>query len=124
MQPAASSRLNRRDPGRMREHPAVLEILATQHSVIARRQALQHLSERALDGRTRKGGRWQVLLPGVCGAFTGVPTEAQRRMAAVLYVGDGAFITGDVGCREYGLRAGTSPYIEVASKRRVRSISY
>lgn len=108
----------------MREHPEILQILAAQHGVISRRQALQHISERSLDRRVRKGGRWQVVLPGVCGAFTGTPTETQRRLAAVLYAGHGAFITGDVGCREYGLRAAGSGVIEVAASRRVRSTSF
>src|SRR5207249_10416631 len=78
----------------MSSQPSLSDILKKQRSVIARRQVLVHLSERALDRRIRKGGPWQVLLPGVYGAFTGHPTQEQRMQAAVLYAGKGAFITG------------------------------
>jgi hypothetical protein len=54
--------------------------------------------------RTRPGGPWQRLLPGVILMQTGPPTDAQRIAAALAYAGGDAMLTGAVACRLYGLR--------------------
>jgi hypothetical protein len=98
------------------------ELLEDQDLVIARTQALRYFTSSALGRRIGRGGRWQILLPTVYGAFTGHPTEQQRLRAAVLYVGPGAFITAATGCRLYGLRgAPKCQHVHVASTSRQAS---
>lgn len=70
-------------------------ILAAQHSIITRRQALEAgLTRDGLDWRTRHGGPWQRLLPGTYAAFTGPLSDVHHWQAALLYGGDGALLTG------------------------------
>ena len=52
----------------------------------------------------RTGGRWQRMLPGVVLLHNGVPTQAQRSTAALLYGGDDALLTGHAALAEYGFR--------------------
>lgn len=53
---------------------------------------------------TRTGGRWQRMLPGVVLLHNGVPTQAQRSAAALLYGGEDALLTGHAALAEYGFR--------------------
>jgi hypothetical protein len=100
---------------------AIRELLAEQDNVITRAQALEHLNRKTVNRRIRSDGPWQVLLPGVIGAFTGQPTEQQRLRAALLYAGKNSFVTGPTGCRHYGLRKGPRcNHIHVASICRQR----
>lgn len=70
-------------------------ILAAQHGVITRTQALEAgISVDTLDWRTRRDGPWQRLLPGTYAAFTGPVNDMHRWQAALLYAGDGALLTG------------------------------
>jgi hypothetical protein len=80
------------------------ELLVAQHNVITRKQARKYMTGSALAWRLGKGKRWQVILPGVCGAFTGTATEHQRMIAALLYAGEDSFITGSTACRWHWLR--------------------
>jgi hypothetical protein len=80
-------------------------ILAAQHDVIARGQALGcGLTEQALRHRIRLGGAWRRLLPGVYLTTTGAPTFDQYDMAALLYGGARSVITGTAALNRYGLR--------------------
>ncbi len=58
-------------------------------------------------------GRWQRLLPGVYLAVTGTPTVDQRDMAALLYAGPSAVITGPAALRRSGLRAPRTEIVDV-----------
>ena len=62
------------------------------------------MTEAALWHRIRHEGPWQVLLPGVYLSYTGAATAAQREMAALLYAGAGAMITGPAALMAHGLR--------------------
>lgn len=77
-------------------------ILAQQDSVITRRQALEYLTDHALQHRLRRG--WQILLPGVYLAVTGTPTPRQWRIAALVYGGDGAQLADATALEAYGVR--------------------
>jgi hypothetical protein len=46
-------------------------------------------------------GRWQKILPGIYLAATGTVTIEQRQMAALLYAGPGAVLTGAAAVRRH-----------------------
>src|SRR5579863_6543826 len=81
-------------------------LAARQHSVITREQALGcGMTRRVVEYRSRGGGPWNVLLPGVYVTHTGQPDEAAREMAALLYAGPQSVLTGVAALRRHGLSA-------------------
>jgi hypothetical protein len=89
-------------------------VLAFQKKVIRRDQALAcGLTAKALDYRLRIGGTWQWLLPSVYLAETGTVTPAQRAVAAQLYGGPRAIITGPVAVRWHALACPGPDVIDV-----------
>lgn len=83
---------------------SLAELLSRQRGLIRRKQALKR-------GITGKGihwrivrGRWQRVLPGTYAVFSGQLTEEQRLIAAVLYGGKDAQITGAAALRWHGVR--------------------
>ena len=88
--------------------------LAAQDQVITRRQALAcGIPRNTVSFWCRPGGKWQKLLPGVYLAATGKPTSEQRLVAAVLYAGPQAVITGPAALRLHRLRAPGPDLIDV-----------
>ncbi len=86
----------------MTEPLALQKLIRQQDSVVTRAQALRAgLSRHAIGHRLRDGGPWRLLLPGVYLALLGVPTQAQRATAALLYAGPHAVITGTAALRFY-----------------------
>jgi len=80
------------------------DLLRKQHKVIAREQALGcRLSVKAVRYRLRQDGPWQRLLPGVYLAQTGIPSDDQRDMAALLYAGPRSVLTGAAALRRHGI---------------------
>jgi hypothetical protein len=55
------------------------------------------------------GGPWQRLLPGIILLHSNEPTQDQRAIAALLYAGPDAVITGIEACRRLGLRSRELP---------------
>jgi very-short-patch-repair endonuclease len=104
---------------------AVAEVLRKQHHVITRRQALVcGLTKDMLSSRTRSGGPWQRVMPGVFLAVTGTPTRDQRETAALLYAGPASTISGWAALRRYGLRVPATDQVDVlipAGRRRLSS---
>ena len=89
----------------MRELRALQDLIRRQDSVVTRAQVLQAgLTRHAIGYRLREGGRWQLLLPGVYLTLLGLPTQAQRETAALLYAGPNAMITGAAALRFYEFR--------------------
>lgn len=73
--------------------------------VVSRAQALEAgLSRHALGHRLRSGGPWRPLLPGVYLMRSGPPSAVQREIAAMLYGGPHAVITGAAALRFYAFR--------------------
>lgn len=106
---------------------ALKRALASQHGVISRHQALAAgLTPNQLQRRTRGGGPWQRILPGVYLTVTGTPTADQRDMAALLYAGPGSVITAAAALRRHGLRAPGTKAIDVLvpAKRRRGSVGF
>ena len=93
---------------------ALTAILDRQLDVITRRQArVAGVTESTLRHRIRPDGSWQVLLPTVYIAATGVPSIAQQQVAAQLYGGPRSVVTGSAAVLAHGLRAPHSEFVDV-----------
>jgi hypothetical protein len=81
------------------------DLLDRQLSVASRGQLLAlGMRDNAMQYRLRAGGPWQALLPGVYLAASGLPSFAQKEMAALLYAGPGGLITGPVALMHHCIR--------------------
>jgi hypothetical protein len=80
---------------------ALTQLLARQHGVVTRRQALEHITESAL--LERLGRHWKVVLPGVYVAQTGPISDLQRIWAALLFGGEEAMLDDTSALREFGV---------------------
>ena len=110
-----------------KEPDALRALIKRQDGVVSRKQALAAgLSLNALRYRLRPGGPWSVCLPGVCLTEAGRPTRAQREVAALLYGGPHAVLTGAAALLHYRLPAPEPAVVDILipaqSKR--RSLSY
>jgi hypothetical protein len=110
-----------------REPPALRALIAKQSAVVTRAQALRGgLSHHAVSHRLRAGGPWQPLLPGVYLTVTGKPTQRQREIAAVMYGGTYAVITGLAAVRHHRMPGPETDAVDllVPARRQCRSVSY
>jgi len=81
-------------------------LVEKQDRVLTRQQALAGgVSRHAIAHRIRPGGPWHPVLPGVYLTVTGTPTPGQREVAALLYAGPKAVITGAAALRYHRLPA-------------------
>jgi hypothetical protein len=77
--------------------------------------------------RWQAGGPWQRLLPGVVLMQSGAPSEHQRLLAALVYAGGDAILTGAAACRCYGLRRlppDNKVHVLVAAERQPASAGF
>ena len=89
-------------------------LLRKQHGVVSREQALScGIGRPTLDYRSRSGGPWQLLLPGVYLSHTGTATGDQREMGALLYAGPRSILTGAAALRRFDLPALPGEYVDV-----------
>ncbi len=96
------------------DRAALSALLDRQMNVIARRQALNcAMTDRLMQYRSRPGGPWQRMLPGIYLAATGVPATRQRLMAAQLFAGPDSMITGLAALAEHGVRAPLTEIIDL-----------
>lgn len=96
-------------------------ILREQHDVVTRRQLLEcGMSRGAIQHRVGPEGRWLVILPGVYVTTGGRARAEQREMAAMLYAGPGAVMTGAFAARRHGLTASGPDYVDVLIPVRCR----
>lgn len=97
--------------------------------------AVVRVSELAANGvasattyrRCRPGGPWQRLLPGVVLLRNGPVSTRQRMVAALLYAGPRALVTGIEACRGHGLRSATQDgavHVLVPIERKVHTSEY
>jgi hypothetical protein len=100
------------------------ELLDRQLCVVSRGQLLAlGLTDKVTQYRVRRGGPWQVLLPGVYLGASGTPRLVQKEMAALLYAGPGSIITGPVALLHHSIRS--EPNLDVidvlvpAERRRI-----
>ena len=98
-----------------------------QFNVIARWQAKRYgLTDGQLRQRLGVGGPWQRILPGIYVAATGTVTTEQRQMAALLYAGQGAVLTGAAAVRQHRLACagGNDVEVLVPMSSRVKGYGY
>jgi hypothetical protein len=96
------------------DHGLLARTLAAQHQVISRRQALTcGIPRSTVNSWCKPKGKWQKLLPGIYLAVTGKPTSEQRLVAAMLYGGSRAAITGPAALRLHRLRSSGPDLVDV-----------
>jgi hypothetical protein len=98
----------------------------SQHGVVTRRQLLEAGVTRDTL-RWRVGRDWRLLLPGVYALQTGLPTQHQRLVAALLSGGDGAWLAGMTAGALHGLKScsvGPPVRVLVPAPRRSRRIAW
>ncbi|HEU5390363.1 MAG TPA: hypothetical protein VFV73_31140 [Streptosporangiaceae bacterium] len=104
------------------------DLLNRQLTVASRQQLLAlGMRDNAMQYRLRAGGPWQTLLPGVYLAASGVPSFAQKEVAALLYAGPGSLITGPAALTHHRIRNdGNTNVIDVLipAERRRESTSF
>ncbi len=105
---------------------SLLPVASAQHGLVHRHQlyAAGVTRERL---RWRLGRGWQAVLPGVVAVFTGRLDDEQRLVAAWLYAGDDATITGVEAARRHGLTYLPTPgvvHLFVHEKRRNRRAGF
>jgi len=94
--------------------PPIAWTMSWQQDVLSRSQVLRGgLSPNALQHRLRKGGPWQLLLPGVYLTVTGQATQEQLRIASLLYAGPDGLITGPAALANYRIRCPQTRLIHV-----------
>ncbi len=106
---------------------ALRALVEEQSNVVTRVQALRSgMSHHAVSYRLRQGGPWQQLLPGVYLTVTGTPTREQREMAAVLYGGRNAVITGLAAVHHHRMPGPETDAVDILipARRQRRSVSY
>jgi hypothetical protein len=82
-----------------------LDALATrQRGIVTRGQVLAAGLDDDAIRRALSERRWQRILPGLYGCFSGEPTLEQRRLAAMLYVRGAGQITGHAALVWHGFR--------------------
>jgi len=80
------------------------------------------VSGSAIHHRCRPGGPWERVLPGVIHLRAGRLTARQRSVAALMYGGDDAVLTGRAALREYGFDVpGHDTHVLLPVCRRVQS---
>jgi hypothetical protein len=96
------------------DRAGLASILREQHSVIDYHQASGcKMSEKAIRYRTRPGGPWQMVLPGVYVTHSGALTTSQKAMAAWRYAGTAIAITGQAAVACYGIPAKPTEFVDV-----------
>lgn len=98
----------------MWDDESIPELLERQQGLVLRSQALAGgLSSGAISWRLGRGW-WQRVVPGLYATFTGALSDQHRLVAAALYGGPGAQITGAAALRWHGLRyAPADPRVHV-----------
>jgi hypothetical protein len=103
------------------DHDLLAGTLSAQEQVVSRRQALAcGIPRNTVDLWCGPNGKWQKLLPGIYLTVTGKPTSEQRLVAAVLYAGPQAVITGPAALRLHRLRSPGPDIIDVLIPHAVR----
>jgi hypothetical protein len=97
------------------------ELLEKQYNVLTRSQAIEYrFTEAAIRHRVRPDGPWQKVLPGVYVTTTGVVTDDQRQMAALLYAGKEAVLTGAAAIKRHRLTCPGLHDVQVLVPQQVR----
>lgn len=85
------------------------------------------MSGHAIDDRCARGGPWQRILPGLVLLHNGIPTQRQRRNAALLHCGDDSVLTGRAALAEHGYSTSESigdVHVLIPQVRRRQSVKF
>ncbi|PVZ08516.1 hypothetical protein [Actinomycetospora cinnamomea] len=108
--------------------PDLLMAASTEGVISVRALVALGVDETTAYRRCRQGGPWQRLLPGIVLLHNGTPTRREREIAALLYAGDFAVLTGLAALRHHGLRRvdekGETVHVLVRADRQVRSAGF
>jgi hypothetical protein len=80
------------------------------------------MTDRVLRYRSRAGGPWQAVLPGVYLTHTGRADDEQRELAALLFAGGRSVLTGPAALRRHGLPAHRRDTVDVLVPRTMRRV--
>lgn len=93
---------------------SLAQVLDRQFGVLTLRQAENFgLTMAAVRYRIKPGGRWQRIFPGVYLAVSGTATVDQLDMAALLYAGQSATLTGLAALRRSGVSVPSTRIVDV-----------
>ncbi|GAB2640328.1 hypothetical protein GCM10027068_20050 [Prescottella soli] len=85
------------------------------------------MSGSAISFRCRPEGPWQRILPGLVLMHNGVPSQRERRTAALLYCGPDSMLTGRAALAEHGYRSSESfsdVHVLIAHAKRTQSTGF
>jgi hypothetical protein len=83
--------------------------------------------ERTVYRRTQEDGPWTLMLPATIMLSNGTPTRRELEIAALLYAGRDAVLTGLGGARHHGIRRGEDPatvHVLIPNHRQVVSAGH
>ncbi len=93
---------------------AVAAVLRQQGGLITRPQAMAAgWTEGTLRHRSRSGGPWRLVLPGIYLSTNGLLAAGQREIAAALYAGPECVLTGLAALQHQGVRVPTTDLVDV-----------
>ena len=115
--------------GRWAEHPTLLRERSREGVIKALTLESLGLSSKVIYRRCLPDGPWQRLLPGIIVLHNSEPSSRERLLAALLYAGPNAMITGAAACRQYGLRVPAALSVDdvhllLAQRHKVLSSEY
>jgi hypothetical protein len=115
--------------GRWADHPELLE--ERSNSGVIRAATLKSLgmNSKTIYRRCLPEQPWQRLLPGIILLHNAKPTQDERVIAALLYAGPEALLTGVEACRRHGLRsqelpAGNDLHVLVPHQHKIKSSEF
>ncbi len=101
----------------------LLKLSVNQFGLVTAEQCLKHGISRRVQHKRVRTGSWRRIHPGVFKIGTGAPTEAERELAALFYLGDDAVLSHFSAGRRHGLDLPSSSRIQllVPAEQRVRA---
>jgi hypothetical protein len=114
-------------PGAWTTRQDVLAAASIEGVVAVRTLVALGVDETTVYRRCRHGGPWQRLLPGIILMHNGTPTRREREIAALLYCGPDAVLTGLSAARHHtltGLPDVPTVHVLVPAHRQVRSVGF
>lgn len=108
--------------GEWGEDPEMLIRIANRGIIADATLRRNGVSGSAIHQRCRPGGPWERVLPGIIHLRNGRLSNRQRSVAALMYGGDTAILTGRAALREYGFEsAAHDAHILLPADQRIQS---
>lgn len=115
--------------GRWADYPELLEERSKMGVIKVSTLISMGMHSKTIYRRCLPGDRWRRLLPGVVLLRNGLPTPEQRMVAALLYAGPSAMVTGVEACLRQGVRPRVLPqlsylHVLVPHRHKVKSSEF